>query len=358
MLGWLEPDSGVVRIYAGGDGIVAEVLVKDGEVVEEGQAILRIEGGVTMSDGVGLDERMIQQFVQQRAYHEEQLRSTQTLAVLREADLARQVASAKTDLEYFAQELKIVNERRSLLVLREERSRQLLNQGHLSQSDFHILLEQRLALDSDRQRLQRERNAKQAALDRLLVDQNSVAEEHLIQMTTTKTEISELSQQIDHAESNRSRIIKAEKAGRVANLQAIKGQRIINTVPLFLLLPIESKLQLVLMAPVRASGFVQPGQRIRIRYDAFPFQKFGTQEAMVTEVSQSIVLPNELPQAPLAFNGPMYRIVASLDRETVEAFGRSIPLKSGMTLSADVTLEERSLIEWIFEPLLSLKGRV
>jgi len=47
----------------------------------------------------------------------------------------------------------------------------------------------------------------------------------------------------------------------------------------------------------------------------------------------------------------------SLDSQSVEAYGRSMSLKPGMQVSVDIRLEERSLWEWLLEPLLSLKGR-
>ena len=59
-----------------------------------------------------------------------------------------------------------------------------------------------------------------------------------------------------------------------------------------------------------------------------------------------------------ASSEPLYRITVSLDRQTVAAYGQEQALAAGMQLDADVLLERRTLIEWIFEPLLSLKSRV
>ena len=49
---------------------------------------------------------------------------------------------------------------------------------------------------------------------------------------------------------------------------------------------------------------------------------------------------------------------AKLDRQSVEAMGQEIPLRSGMLVNADILLEKRSLLEWIFEPVLQLRGRL
>jgi membrane fusion protein len=54
---------------------------------------------------------------------------------------------------------------------------------------------------------------------------------------------------------------------------------------------------------------------------------------------------------------PLYRIRATLEEQTIEAYGRREELRSGMQVEADVMLDRRRLIEWVFEPLLSLAGR-
>jgi membrane fusion protein len=70
-----------------------------------------------------------------------------------------------------------------------------------------------------------------------------------------------------------------------------------------------------------------------------------------------------MPAAELGFvppdgsREPLYRIKAALDSQTVLAYGRPQPLQAGMQVEADILLDRRRLIEWIFEPLLSLAGR-
>ena len=55
---------------------------------------------------------------------------------------------------------------------------------------------------------------------------------------------------------------------------------------------------------------------------------------------------------------PMYRITVALALPHVMAYGRPQPLAAGMQLEADVLLERRRLVEWLFEPLLGLAGRL
>lgn len=94
-----------------------------------------------------------------------------------------------------------------------------------------------------------------------------------------------------------------------------------------------------------------------MRYDAFPYQRFGLYKGEVTQYSKSILLPNEV-STPVPVNEPVYQVHVKLASQAVSAYGAEVPLQSGMLLSADIVLEQRSLLNWLFEPILSLRGRL
>jgi membrane fusion protein len=97
-----------------------------------------------------------------------------------------------------------------------------------------------------------------------------------------------------------------------------------------------------------------------LRYQAYPYQKFGHQPGKVLQVSKTPLQASELSGLPLAgaANEPLYRITVALEQQAVLAYGREQPLAAGMQLEADVLLDRRRLIEWIFEPLIGVAGRV
>ena len=100
-------------------------------------------------------------------------------------------------------------------------------------------------------------------------------------------------------------------------------------------------------------------QTVLLRYEAYPYQKFGHQVGHVMQVSRTPLPASELGGLPVAAaQEPLYRITVSLDQQAVQAYGRAQSLSPGMQLEADVLLDRRRLIEWIFEPVLSLTGRV
>jgi len=118
------------------------------------------------------------------------------------------------------------------------------------------------------------------------------------------------------------------------------------------LLPADSRLHAELLVPSAAIGFVAPDQAVKLRFDAFPYQKFGMQHAVLHAVMQS---PE--PLRPGENAQPLYRALANLERQSVLAYGVAQPLMAGMQFTADVVVDERSLLEWLLEPLLSIRGR-
>jgi membrane fusion protein len=99
---------------------------------------------------------------------------------------------------------------------------------------------------------------------------------------------------------------------------------------------------------------------VRVRFAAYPFQKFGQYDGEVVEVSRVALAPAELP-AQLALSAPaeaLYRVTVRLASPAVMAYGTAQPLAAGMQLEADVMQDRRRLIEWVFEPLIALGRKV
>ena len=127
----------------------------------------------------------------------------------------------------------------------------------------------------------------------------------------------------------------------------------------------DAPLEAQLFASTRQAGFVEPGQAVRLRYAAYPYQKFGMGQGTVRTIERSPYAPHELPAHVLASLGPaaaqggepVYRIAVALDRPTIDAYGRPQPLRAGMVFEADVLQDTRRLYEWALEPLYGLAGR-
>ena len=172
-------------------------------------------------------------------------------------------------------------------------------------------------------------------------------------------DIAELLQKSAENEAQTRIVIRAPQDGVVTSVLAERGQTATPATALASLVPADARLQAHLFAPSSAVGFVRSEQAVLLRYQAYPYQKFGHQAGHVMQVSRTPLQAAELASLALPQSSePLYRITVALDQQAVQAYGQAQPLAPGMQLDADVMLDRRRLIEWIFEPVLSVVGRV
>jgi hypothetical protein len=106
------------------------------------------------------------------------------------------------------------------------------------------------------------------------------------------------------------------------------------------------RLQAQLLIPGRAIGFIEPGDRILLRYQAFPYQKFGHQAGRVASISRNAIAPT----GGIRGAERVYRVRVDLEHQSIMAGGKPRPLRPGMLLDADLLGERRRLYEWILKP--------
>lgn len=358
--GWLEPPQGVLRVYANNSGVIKELLVSEGEVVKADQPLLIIHGNNLLANGDGMEKHLLQELEhQQGLLREQQTRNDERFAQ-REAEGLQRIARIKQELQLLEQQEITLDSRQQLLDKQRERQQRLLASGHISATDLERSQSEALTLKAEQQTLARQKLQQQRLLEDAQSEQGQLPQNHADQQTLLATQISELNQQITQWQGRQAFVIKAARDGVVSNLRARAGQQVTvsQQTPLLTLHPEQATLSVQLLVPARAAGFVQIDQQLDIRFDAFPFQKFGIYSGHVTQLSDTVLLPGELQQVPVSVNEPVYLIVAQLDSDKVQAYGRDFSLKSGMTLSADIRLEERSLLRWLLDPLYSLRGRL
>lgn len=358
--GWLEPPTGVIRIYPEDSGIIKSILVKEGDYVTEHQPLVIINGDRTLASGDNLETQLLDEYEAQRKLLHEQLVRTQSIFESRIRDTHQRITAAQSELQMISQQSSILKQRYDLIKKQVERQALLREQGHISLLEFDSAITQELTIKSDVQGLNRAHVTQKNLIEQLQTELSTLPDEHENQVDQLRERLSNIAQQIAQLSGQRSHVIKAPKAGTVNNLQAIEGQlsQLGANIPLMTIIPSESTLTAQLLVPVRAAGFVEPNQTINIRYDAFPYQKFGIYRGEIQTVSKTLLLPNELLNAPISIQEPVYRVTATLGDTAVSAYGKEFPLRPGMTISADIQLSERSLIQWLLEPIYSLQGRL
>jgi membrane fusion protein len=168
-------------------------------------------------------------------------------------------------------------------------------------------------------------------------------------------DLAQLEQERVQTQAQGTLALNAPVTGVIATQLVKPGQAVQAGQPLMSLLPGDGKLEAELLVPSRAIGFIQPGDKVLLRFQAFPYQKFGHQMGKVARISRSALSAND---ANGQQSEPFYRVTVVLAKQSVTAYGKAEGLKPGMLLDADILGEKRRLIEWVFEPLYSIKGKV
>lgn len=357
--GWLEPSSGAIKIFSDvNHGIVKELLVTEGQKVKKGQSLMVINGDRVLENGQHLENKIIEEYKEQKKQLGQQVIRTKSIFNLQEKDIIQQIDSAKADLLYLDSQIETVNQRFDLVKNRADNLKKIQLKGHVSVLEANNILEQQLDLKSDLQSLQRSKINQTNRIHQLQIQLSLLPEERANSLSNLNKELSDLTQRIAQYHAQEATVIKAFKSGIVSNLQIKEGQTIDMQRPVMTIVPDDSILEANLLVPVRAVGFVTPELELDIRYNAYPYQKFGIYKGEITHVSKAVLLPNEINNAAVAVQEPVYLIKAKLDSEKIHAYGQLLPLKAGMTLSADINLGNRTLIEWLLEPILTLKGKL
>ena len=117
------------------------------------------------------------------------------------------------------------------------------------------------------------------------------------------------------------------------------------------IVPDGSRLEVQLYAPSSAIGFVQPGQEVRLLFDAFPYQKYGAGRGTVIFVSDVLTEVAALDPG-LGITEPVFRIRVAIDPRGLSGAASLRPMRAGMTLSANLLLQRRRLWEVFLDPVL------
>jgi membrane fusion protein len=152
-------------------------------------------------------------------------------------------------------------------------------------------------------------------------------------------------------------MIVAPESGVVAAISIRPGQRVEGGQRIFAVAKPSARLTAILEVPPKAIGLIEPGQRVAIKYDAFPYQTFGMRYGRVTRVESASLQGGQTISADGRELDRMFMVEVDPEDKSITAYGRPRPLKVGMMLTADVEVERRSILAWWLSPILSLSGR-
>lgn len=361
--GELVSTTGVIKLYSQQPAIVQEMHVSEGQKVTRGQRLYLLSGERT-SKTIGDTQAAISRQVELRMQSLTlELDKTKLLYDDAQRSLNYKTETLKDDLKTLEAQLEGQVTRTKLAEENTTRNRNLFEQHYISKDMFQQkqgdLLEQQQRL----QILQRDLIRSRRELREQQNEKTNIAVKQQIQISQLDRNMAIIEQEFAESEARRRIVISAPEDGVVTAVHAQQGQLVDGGKSLLSLVPSDSVLQAHLYAPSKAIGFIKTDDPVRLRYQAYPYQKFGHANGHVTSISKTSISGAELSAAALptsrtATPEPLYRITVEIEKQTFNAYGKPQALQVGMLLEADILLETRRLFEWVLEPLYSISGKI
>ena len=357
--GQLIPDTGLVKVYAAQPGVVRKSYVTEGKTVSGGDALFLLSSDRQSASQGATQAAISAQIESRRSSLYEELAKTRRLQADEQTALAAKISALQSELLKVTGQIEGQTDRVNIAEQIVARTEPLMQEAYLSHEQWQ---QKRADALDQRNRLQAlERD--QMALARELASQKTefaaMPLRHQNQLAQLERLLSGTGQELTESEAKRGIVVVAPEAGTATAVTVEAGQSVDVGRPMVAIVPQGAHLQAHLLAPSKAIGFVKPGDKVLLRYQAYPYQKFGQAHGTVVFVSKTALPASELANIGNPQSGePLYRITVELAAQTVQAYGQAQALQAGMLLDADVLQETRHLYEWVLEPLYSLTGKL
>jgi hemolysin D len=385
--GRLVPQTYVKVVQPAEAGIVREILVKEGDAVQAGQVLLRMDPTESVADNTANDrERALQRLELRRIDAELKGIALAPLpgddpALLRQ-ELAQQRSHRQAFLDALAQERQARERSLRELAAAQETERKLeqtLPSFERTAAAYEKLVTQKMMaqLQAEEQRRRATEQAQDLAAQRATVQALQAAvsqsEQRLAQLkssyesdlATARDIVSEKLTQLDQQNAKlqyrqANLELKAPQAGTVKELATSTVGAVVQPGTVLLsLVPVNEPLRAEVSVQNQDIGFVKAGQPVRLKLATYPFQRYGMLEGVVKTViadasaaqgSQGAATnagaSNAAPGQTMSF-----KAVIELKDQTLVANGDRYPLAAGMQLAAEIVEGKRTVLQYLLSPV-------
>ncbi|AYX98571.1 HlyD family secretion protein [Acinetobacter baumannii] len=361
--GQLIPQSGLIQVYTTQSGTVLKKNVYEGQSVKKGDILFTIsiasygeQGSIAdaLAEQTQLKEQSIRnEITRMRFIHQDEKRT-----------INNQISLLKGTLAKVENLISNQRERVNLAKKNQQRYSNILHENAISHEEFEARKIDYLDQLAQYESLQREKVSLEKQLTEQQISLSGLENRQNNQIEQLERLLSSNTQELIEMQSRQHIAIQANSSGVIGTINAEVGQFVDLSKPLLTVLDENTPLIAQLYVPSRAVGFVKEGDQVLLRYQAYPYQKFGHAKAQVLSVAKTALASQDLqtigiisPQEQLN-NEPVYLVRAKLDKQIVKAYGKDMPLQVGMTLEGDIMHEQRKLYEWVLEPLFSITGKL
>ncbi len=355
--GYLIPADGWSRAVAPREGIVTAFTVTAGDFVYKGDVIAHLGDALGTRTGSTLVDEQVRAINEQIEELSARLNRVTEEYRVKKLELEDASHHNRISIDMVQGELQILEELLDSKRLRLENSQVLQAQGGVSSNQVSLLQEE----------VNRESISVQSSLRalanlelnnrRYASNQESLKFEEERELFRLEQQIRTLSLQLIEIGTQGEANILAPRTGIVALVRGNEGDAVRKGELVATIAPKDPHNIAKLLVPSNAIGFLEPGQSVRLMYDAFPHDQYGTFAAEVVDISGTPLEPSDLPRG-VPINESVFSVEAKLETQHVIANGETRQLIPGMLLTADIIVSQETLIDWFFRPLRAASGRI
>jgi membrane fusion protein len=366
MEGTVLPAVGLVVISSPSPGWIEALAAREGEIIEKGAPLYTLDLDTATKDGRTQQQIIHVQRVEREALTQQIDRKTR-MSEETQRQLRQKIENLKVQIDQLGEQVtmqqgffKVINKEYNLFLDLTERHQASLNELDSRQQAWMQSQSKLQELASSKLRLKGELNDAQYQLATIAITSSD-------EIDTLRNKILEVDEKLANSEARRSIEIRAPEAGVVTAIIGHPGQVVSTGSPMLKLVPQPAIMHVELLAPSSAIGFIRQGDRVLLRYSAFPYQKFGEYWGTVVTVSDAALTPEEVQSllsgappttqgmpagvAPTKQTGPFYRVIVEPDSQFASVYGEERKLPASMRVQAYALLDRRPLYQWMLEPL-------
>lgn len=371
--GWIKPSGSVQVIQHLEGGIVTEILVAEGDVVERGQTLVKLEPAAVGSDlarVTGRHQALILQSERLRAFidgREPDFGDVEPAYAAQVKDqrqvLAGQIAARESTRKVFLQQLSGQQSQLSGLTKRAETTR---NHIALLQSELEgrtKLAEKGLSSRFQLLRSQQEMNQAQGVLTQIAAEREHISRAIAetrgrideLDATTRADALNELGRLSDDLRDMQESIQKHGNRFQRLDIQApVRGiVQELNThtvggvvdpgATIVEIVPINDELVAEVRLSPRDIGHIAPGQTAKLKFATYDFARYGAVDGVLKSVSATTLFDDD--------GQPYYKGIVTLQQSHLGGDPGRNPIAPGMTLSAEILTQDRSLLQYLLKPV-------
>ena len=365
--GKLEPLGTTIDIKAPLGGVIKNINIEEGQLIKKDQVLIvldttaakaRLEALLKVKEKTTVD-LMLSKSQLGQTINESDLNNNQKLRLkaLKE-ELESRISASKSEVIQSEEQLRASQEqllaKQSALNIRERifsNIAPLAEQGGISmvqylkeKQDIELLKGEILSLQASSRRLMAAVNQSKQKLSNTRsltkIDFSTKVEESEKQLAQLNNQISETLVTLKYQE------LKSPKDGIVFDLQASSPGYVVNSQrPILKIVPIDNLVARIFLSN-KDIGFIKPGQPVKIRVDAFPYNEFGELSGSILSIGSDVLEPDE------NFNYYRFPATVSLDSNTLAYKDSQLPLIAGMSINANIILRQRPVISIFTKRLL------